>query len=75
MNAGASEAFRVWRRPPKASPQTTLTSAGELCVREMCRRHTTGGKETVHEKKETQNRDPDTTVWHLRPTFADSAAE
>lgn len=33
------------------------------------------GRKTVHGKKENQNRDPDTTVWHLWPTLADSAAE
>lgn len=57
MSAGASGAFEVWRRPPKASPQTTPTSAGELCVRETCRRHTTGGKkDCTWEKRNPKQR-------------------
>lgn len=44
-------AFEEWRRPAKASPQMTPTSAGELCVSKKCRRHRTSGKEDYTWKK------------------------
>lgn len=55
------------RRHRRKRHRRTLASfVSGKCVRGTQR----GERRTVHGKKETQNRDPDTTVWHLWPTLA-----